>query len=149
LARRKNQLDKPIQIRQLLEKEIAKLIASSKFNKLYPFECGKCGSKDNFARQVFLIGGLPKSEYTSDNTQSLIAYHLKEKYAIENVFFKTHLRKFYVDSAKCNYCQSTRIKFDLIISDDLLAEVSRLTGKSIEQIRNEMKVIADKMAILP
>jgi hypothetical protein len=94
---------------------------------------------------VFWIGGVPKVEQNSDSTQALIAYHLKEKHDVGSVFFKTHRNEFYVDSAVCKRCDSTVIEFDIELSDEVLVEVSRLTGRPIEELRSEIETLAERI----
>lgn len=139
-------MNRPIQIRVLTNHETAGLTNSAKFNALRPICCKRCGNARNFGRRVFWIGGVPKAEQHSDSTQGLIAYHLKERYGVESVFFKTYRNKFYVDSAECKQCGSTVIEFDIELSDEVLAEVSKLSGKPIEELRSKIQGIAARIA---
>ena len=82
----------------------------------------------------------------SYSTQGLIAYHLKERYGVGSVFFKTYRNKFYVDSAECKRCGSTVIEFDIELSDEVLAQVSKLAGKPIEKLRSEIQGLAERIA---
>lgn len=139
-------MNRPIQIRALMEHEAIELTDSAKFNALRPVRCKSCGNKCNFGRRVFWIGGVPKAEQNSDSTQALIAYHLKERHGVGSVFFKTHRKAFYVDSAVCKRCGSPVIEFDIELSDEVLAEVSRLAGRPIEELRNEIEALAERIA---
>jgi hypothetical protein len=139
-------MNRPVQIRMLTEHETAELTNTAKFNALRPICCKKCGNTRNFGRRVFWIGGVPKAEQNSDSTQGLIAYHLKERYGVGSVFFKTYRNKFYVDSAECKRCGSTVIEFDIELSDEVLAEVSKLAGRPIEELRSEIQGLAERIA---
>jgi hypothetical protein len=95
---------------------------------------------------MFWIGGVPKTQQHSDNMQGLIAYHLKERYDVARVFFKTYRNTFYVDSAVCTQCGSTCIEFDIEVSDDLLAAVSKLSGRSLAEVRSGIQELAESIA---
>jgi predicted nucleic-acid-binding Zn-ribbon protein len=146
---RENQVSKPIQIRPLSEQETAKLMNTARFNVLSPTRCMSCGNTSDFERQVFWIEGVPKAEQNSDNTQALIAYHLKERHGVGSVFFKAHQNKFYVDSAKCKRCASTIIEFDIEFSDQVLAKISQLTATPIEKLKGEMEALAGRIGSDP
>ena len=139
-------MNRPIQIRVLTEYEAAELTDTAQFNALRPVRCKNCGNTCEFGRRVFWIGGVPKAEQNSNSTQSLIAYHLKERHGVGSVFFKTHRNELYVDSAVCKWCGSTVIEFDVELSDEVLAEVSRLTGRPIEELRSEIEALAERIA---
>ena len=139
-------MNRPIQIRALMEHEATELTDSAKFNALRPVRCKSCGNTCNFGRRVFWIGGVPKAEQNSDSTQALIAYHLKERHGVGSVFFKTHRKAFYVDSAVCKRCGSPVIEFDIELSDEVLAKMSRLAGRPIEELRNEIEALAERIA---
>ena len=139
-------MNRPLQIRPLWEHEAAELTATAKFNTLRPVCCKSCGNTCDFGRRVFWIGGVPKAEQNSESTQALIAYHLKERHGVGSVFFKTHRNELYVDSAICKRCASTVIEFDIELSDEVLAGVSRLTGRPIEELRSEMEALAERIA---
>ena len=146
---RENQVSKPIQIRLLSEQETAKLMNTVRFNFLSPTRCISCGNTSGFGRQVFWIGGVPKAEQNSDSIHELIAYHLKKSHGVESVFFKAQHNKFYVDSAKCKRCASTMIEFDIEFSDEVLAEISQLTGRPIEKLKGEMEALVEKVGSHP
>ena len=139
-------MKRPIQIRALTEHEATELTEDAKFNALKPVRCPSCGNTYDFGRRVFWIGGIPKSEQNSDSNQALIAYHLKKRHGVGSVFFKTHRNKFYADSAVCKRCGSIIVEFDIVLSDELLAEVSRLTGKPIEDVRSEIEALSERIA---
>jgi len=139
-------MNKPIQIRHLVELEAADLMKTAEFNALSPVRCMSCGSTSDFERQVFWVGGVPKAERNSDSSQTLIAYHLKEKYRVDSVFFKTNQNELYVDSAKCKRCASTMIEFDIELSDEVLAEISRLTTIPIKELKSGIEEHAKGIA---
>ena len=122
---------------------------TANFNALSPTRCLSCGNTSDFERRAFWIGGVPKAEQNSDNTQALIAYHLKERHGVESVFFKDQHNKFYVDSAKCKRCASTMIEFDIEFSDEVLTEISQLTGRPIEKLKGEMEALVEKVGSHP
>ena len=139
-------MNSPIGIRQLTEREVAALTGASKFNTLRPVRCTCCGNTCDFARRVFNIQGVPKTEQSSDSAQALIAGHLKERHAAESVFFKTFRGKFYADSAVCSKCGSTVVVFDIELTDEILTEVSRRTGRPIEQVRADIEILSERIA---
>ena len=139
-------MNRPIQIRALTEHETAELTNSAKFNALHPVCCKRCGNTRTFRRRMFWIGGVPKAEQHSDSTQGLIAYHLKERYDVASVFFKIYRNTFYVDSAVCKQCGSTLIEFDIELSDDVLAAVSKLSGRPLEEVRSAIQELAESIA---
>jgi hypothetical protein len=142
-------MNKPIQIRPLSEQEITKLMNTARFNALGPTRCMSCGNTSDFERRVFWIGGVPKAEQNSDNTQALIAYHLKERHGVESVFFKSVQNKFYVDSAVCKRCASTMIKFDIEFSDEVLAKISKLTATPVEELRSKLEAYTERIGSHP
>ncbi|NTU79104.1 MAG: hypothetical protein HGA45_06835 [Chloroflexales bacterium] len=132
-------MTRPIQIRALTEPETVALTQNAKFNTLHPARCLQCGNTQAFTRKVFWIGGVPKAEQASDDTQGLLAYHLRQRHEVMSVFFKTHQDQFYVDSARCERCGSTNIEFDLELSDDLLAAVAKLAGSPPAEVRSAIE----------
>jgi len=139
----------PIQTRALTEQQAGELTDTAKFKALRPVRCKSCGNTYDFGRRVFWIGGVPKAEQRSESTQALIAYHLKERNGVSSVFFKTHRNEFYVDSAVCGRYGATAIEFDIELSNEMLAEVSRLIGKPIEEMRSEIDALADRKRVVP
>jgi hypothetical protein len=71
---------------------------------------------------------------------------VKERHGVGSVFFKTHRKEFYVDSAVCKRCDSTIIEFDIELSDEVLVEMSRLTGRPIEELRSEIEALTERIA---
>lgn len=135
-----------IQIRMLTEQETAELTRSEKFNTLHPVRCTQCGNTQPFERTMFWIGGVPKAEQHDDSTQGRIAHHLKQRYNIVHVFFKTHRNRFYVDSARCTHCGSTAIEFDIALSDDVLAAVAKASGMPLAEVRRAIEAQAEHIA---
>lgn len=139
-------MNKPIQIKALTEHEAAELTQTAQFNALRPVRCKSCDHTGNFDRRMFWIGGVPKAERNSDRIQALIATHLRESKGMGSVFFKSHRKAFYVDSAICKGCGSTDVEFDIELSDGMLAEVARLVGKPVAEVKNEIAALAGKIA---
>lgn len=139
-------MNRPIQIRALTEPETVALTQNARFNTLHPSRCLQCGNTQAFTRKVFWIGGVPKAEQASDDTQGLLAYHLKQQHNVMSVFFKTHQNRFYVDSARCERCGSTHIEFDIELSDDLLAAVAKLVGSPPAEVQSEVEARAKSIA---
>ncbi|RRR70939.1 MAG: hypothetical protein EI684_12335 [Candidatus Viridilinea halotolerans] len=139
-------MQQTIKIRQLSEQETATLIRSDEFNNLQPSLCRKCGNRESFSRMVFWIGGVPKAKQKDNDTRSLIAYHLKQREGIEHVFFKNHSKRFYADSARCTSCGSTTIEFDIELTDEMIAVAAKLVGRSFEEVKREMAIIAERLA---
>jgi hypothetical protein len=140
------QMNKPIQIRPLSEQETTKLMNTAKFNALHPSCCKSCSNTSDFGRQVFWIGGVRKAEHNSDEIQGLLSYHLKQRYGVESVFFKSVQNKFYVDSAVCKRCASTMIEFDVEFTDDVLAKISQLTATPVEELRSRLEALVEQIA---
>jgi hypothetical protein len=138
-------MNTPIQIRALTEPQTTALTRNATFNTLHPVRCMQCGSTLAFERKLFWIGGVPKAEQDSDSTQGLIAYHLKERYDVTSVFFKSHRNRFYVDSARCKECGSTRIEFDIELSDDVLAAMAKLSGRPLAELRRAIEARAENI----
>ncbi len=129
-----------ITIRELSTHEVNQLLAEKRFAKLKPLTCSRCGEKTCFARRIFEITGVAKNKQADDQTQQLIRFHFKQRYSIDFIFFKTHEERFFVDSAVCGECKSTEIVYDIELFDqDLISEVSKLTGRSEAQVRKDLK----------
>ncbi|MFH1116718.1 MAG: PBPRA1643 family SWIM/SEC-C metal-binding motif protein [Pseudomonadota bacterium] len=140
-------MNKPIQIRLLSKQEAASLTGTSRFNLLRPARCKNCGNTYDFERRVFGVGGVPKADRSSDDTQALIAYHVRENFDVGYVFFKTYRDRFYVDSAVCRKCGSTLVTFDIDLTDEILAKASRIAGKPAEQVRADIEALADTITV--
>jgi hypothetical protein len=130
----------------LTEQEAAELTRSETFNALHPVRCTQCGNTQPFERTMFWIGGVPKAEQDDDSMQGLIAHHLRQRYNIVHVFFKTHRNKFYVDSARCTHCGSTAIEFDIALSDEVLAAVAKASGMPLAEVRRAIEAQAESIA---
>jgi ribosomal protein S27E len=146
LAGSEDAMTKPIQIRALTEQEAVALTHSTTFNALHPVRCTQCGNTQTFGRTIFWVGGVPRAEQHSTSTPGVIAHHLKERYDITSVFFKTYRNRFYADSARCKQCGSTTIEFDSELSDDLLAAVSKLVGRPLTEVRGAIEERAKNIA---
>lgn len=100
-------------IRELESIEVNKLLADDIYKNLSPVRCSDCGTKSGFNRRIFHITGVPKKKQADDATQNMLQYHFLHYHKIKYVFFRTHSKKFYVDSANCSSCKSTAIVYDL------------------------------------
>ncbi len=138
-----------IQLRLLTNQETAALTRRAKFNTLRPTTCQQCGHIGGFARQIFWIGSVSRTERSSEETQGLLRYHLRHRYGVDYVFFKSHGTAFYADSACCPQCGSTRIEFDLEFTDALLAEVTKVTGLPLDAVRRKLQHHVERGAALP
>ena len=132
------------QIQALTKSEMCRLIASNKFDTLKPIECDNCRNKRNFSRQIFLICGVPSSKRNDDLIQNIIGNTIRKNHGIEYLFFKTYKRKFYVDSAICSECSSTKVIYDIELTDDKLLKISRMLGRPVEEIRKGIEKEAEK-----
>jgi len=135
-----------IKIKPLNDDETIAVLKLPKFNILKPETCGDCGHSTDFTRKVFSIGGVRKDKRCDDEVQNLICSYIRETYGIAYVFFKSPNDKFFADTACCPKCQSTRIIFDIELTEDLLRQTSILTGKSIEKTRLGIEATAERLA---
>lgn len=153
-------MNNTIKIKLLSDSETLKLLQSPKFNRIKPDECKDCGyrthghnadgrnadernadGEDNaeFVRRIFIIKGVKKDKYSDDVIQKHIGSFFYKSLLIFAVFFKSSDDQFYADTASCPKCQSTNIIFDLEITDDLLREMSQLSGHPPEKIRRNIE----------
>jgi uncharacterized OB-fold protein len=112
---------------------------------LKPVACTKCGNKIDFERRLFQIKGVPKNKRSDDEIQYVIRYHFERTYSIDYIFFKSHGRKFFADSAICSNCQSTAITYDIDIDSDLISMIAKTTGKPKSQIKKDLNAISNKL----
>lgn len=134
-----------ISIEEIPDLEVRRLLKDTRFSRLKPVACTRCGEKAGFERRLFQIKGVPKSKHADDEIQGIIRYHLKQKYSIEHIFFKAVGRRFIVDTAICGGCQSTAITYDIELTSDLISEISKFTGKSESQLVKDLNVLTDKL----
>ena len=134
-----------ISIEEINELEVKRLLKDTKFSRLKPVACSRCGKKTGFERRLYQIKGVSKSKHSDDEIQEIIRYHFKKNYSIEHIFFKTVDRRFIVDTATCGGCQSTAIIYDIELTSDLMSEISKFTGKSESQLVKDLNVFADKL----
>ena len=135
-----------IKIEPLSDVETIAVLKLPKFNGLRPVKCEDCGHSAGFARKVFSIGGVKKDKLCDDEVQGIISSYIRKTYGIAYVFFKSPNSKLYADSACCPKCQSTKIIFDIELTDDFLSQASKLTGKSIEELRRGIEATAERLA---
>ena len=134
-----------ISIEKINELEVKRLLKDTKFSRLKPIVCSRCGKKTGFERRLYQIKGVSKSKHSDDEIQEIIRYHFKKNYSIEHIFFKTVDRRFIVDTATCGGCQSTAIIYDIELTPDLISEISKFTGKSESELVKDLNVFADKL----
>ncbi len=134
-----------IKIKLLSDVETIAIFKLPKFNGLKPVRCEDCGHRADFARKVFSIHGVKKDKFCDDDIQGMISSYIRKIYGIAYVFFKSPNSKFYADSACCPKCQSTKIIFDIELTDDFLRQASKLTGKSIEELRHGFDATAERL----
>ena len=134
-----------ISIGEISELEVKRLLKDTKFSRLKPVACSRCGKKTGFERRLYQIKGVPKSKHSDDEIQEIIRYHFKQNHSIEHIFFKTAGRRFIIDTATCGGCQSTAIIYDIELTSDLMSEISKFTGKSESQLVKDLNVFADKL----
>lgn len=136
----KNVLKETITIKELTSHEVSLLLEDKRFIKLKPTTCSQCGEKNSFTRRIFEIIGVSKNNQNDEETQNFIQYHFKQQYSIDFIFFKTHKERFFVDTAVCDKCKSTAIVYDIDLFDqDLISELSKVTGKPEFQIKIDLK----------
>jgi hypothetical protein len=87
-----------------------------------------------------------KRKQADNETQQLIQFHFKQRYAIDFIFFKTHEQRFFVDSAVCDGCGSTRVVYDIEFDQDLISEVAKLTGRSETQVKGDFEKAYAKLS---
>lgn len=136
---------KNISIIELDEIETKPILKDTKFSRLKPVACTKCGNKIDFKRRLFQIKGVTKSKRSDDEIQNVIGYHFKQNYFIDYIFFKSHGRKFFADTAICSDCQSTAITYDIDIDYDLISMIAKTTGKPESQIKKDLNEISNKL----
>ena len=129
-----------IKIEPLSDDEATAILKLPKFNGLKPVNCDDCGHSADFSRKIFGISGVKKNKRCDDEIQDIISSYISKTYGIAYVFFKSTNDKFYADSACCPKCQSTKITFDIALTDDFLSDISKLTGKPIEELRHGIEV---------
>jgi hypothetical protein len=71
-----------ISIEEINELEVKRLLKDTKFSRLKPVACSRCGKKTGFERRLYQIKGVPKSKHSDDEIQEIIRYHFKKNYLI-------------------------------------------------------------------
>ena len=131
-----------IRIRELSPDEVAGLIKDEKFNTLRPTFCSDCGQRAGFARRIFQIEGNIKED---ENIQGIVRHHMKQKHECEHVVFKVWRSGYYVDTAVCNNCSSSKIVFDIELNENMLAAISKLTNIPGAKIKQDIDRISSKL----
>ena len=128
-----------ITIRELGPVKTNRLLADDIFKRFFPVRCSSCGIKDGFSRRIFHITGVRKNKQADEATQNMLQFHFSFYHKIKHVFFRTHSKKFYVDSASCLSCKSTAIVFD--ISPDYIDYITpkymKAIGENIIQFKGK------------
>jgi hypothetical protein len=119
-----------ITIRELDPVETIKLIEDDTYNCLFPVRCSSCRITNGFNRRIFHITGVLKRKQSDETTQNMLQYHFLNFHKIKWVFFRTHSKKFYADSANCLSCKSTAVTFD-ISYEYAMSEYAKAAGKNI------------------
>ena len=134
-------------IKPLNDDETVSVLESPKFENLKPVRCLRCDHKGEFARRIFHILGVPTTKQCDDSTQNVITSYIQDTYGLSHVFFKSPNEKFYADSAICPKCQSTRIVYDIELTDDFLRMAAQITGQSADEMKKGIEATAKGLAI--
>ena len=133
-------MSQPIEVRALDDDETVAVMKLPKFDNLRPVRCSRCDHRGNFARRIFSITGVSKSKFSDDLIQETISSYISLTFGISYVFFKSpgSVKKLYVDSAICPMCQSTRVVFDIQLTDEFRRETARALGRP-EEVRRRFE----------
>jgi len=134
-------------ITPLNDEEVVSVLALPKFDNLKPVRCLRCDHQGDFARRIFHILGVPTTEQCDDSTHNIITSYIQNTFGLSHVFFKSPNDKFYVDSAICPKCQSTRIVYDIKLTDEILRMAARITGQSTDEMKNGIEATAKRLAL--
>jgi hypothetical protein len=123
-------MSKAIEVRALDDDETVAALQLPKFDNLKPVRCSRCDHRGDFARRIFSISGVSKSKFSDDAIQETISSYITATFGISYSFFKSpgSGNKLYVDSAICPVCQSTRVVFDIQLTDDFWRETAKALG---------------------
>jgi hypothetical protein len=135
-----------LKIRALDEDEITAVLELPKFHALKPVRCARCDHRGSFARRVFSITGVPKTKYCDDTIQNTISSYITKTFGLAYVFFKSPNSNFYADSAICPEYQSTRVVFDIELSDDFFRQAAKMVGQPVEELRRNLEGTAREIA---
>jgi hypothetical protein len=130
---------------ELAAHEVNQLLEDKRFSILRPSQCSRCRNSTIFTRRVFQIVGVKNSKQNDNDTQQIISFHFKQRYSIAYVFFKSHDKRFFVDSATCDICKSTAIIYDITLDSELLSKVGRLIGKSEAEVKGDLEKTHKKL----
>jgi hypothetical protein len=126
-----------ITIRELSSQEQELLLRDQKFSLLRPTFCSKCGNKTEFFRRTFEIKG--KNLATDEYARQIACYQVKSKHKCDHVFLKTRGKRYYIDTAICQRCQSTKIVYDIELNDELFEKASQFLNIPSSSIEREIK----------
>ena len=136
-------MNKKITIRELSSQELELLLREQKFNRLRPISCSECGNKTNFSRRVFEVKG--KRLATDEDARNLACYHVKTAHHCDSVFLKTRVKRYYVDTAICLNCNSTKIVYDLELNDEFLEEASKFLNIPSSSIKRDIESLLNSI----
>lgn len=128
-----------ITIQELSSQEKELLLKDRKFNQIGPSFCSECGNKTGFSRRIFAVKG--KSLASDEESQNLACYYVKTKHKCDHVFLKIKGKRYYVDTAICQRCQSTKIVYDLELNEELLQEASQFLNLPSSVIKREIESV--------
>ena len=129
----------------LADSEMESLITSPGFRNFGPVTCQGCGGVGPFARRIFRIVGVPRSKWADDEIQGLLSTHFHSAFGVESVFFRNRGDDFFADSAVCGSCGSSRIVFDIELTDEVLSQFAAMSGRGLSEIRSEIEGLAEKL----
>ncbi len=132
-------MNNKITLRELSSQELELLLKDQKFNQLRPISCSECGNQTNFSRRVFEVKG--KRLATDEDARNLACYHVKTSHHCDSVFLKTKGKQYYIDTAICQNCNSTKIVYDIELNDEFLEQASKFLNIPSSSIKRDIESI--------
>ena len=132
-------MNNKITLRELSSQELELLLKDQKFNQLRPISCSECGNQTNFSRRVFEVKG--KRLATDEDARNLACYHVKTAHHCDSVFLKTKGKQYYIDTAICQNCNSTKIVYDIELNDEFLEQASKFLNIPSSSIKRDIESI--------
>ena len=130
-------MNQKITLRELSSPELELLLKEPKFNRLRPVSCSECGNQTNFSRRVFEVKG--KKLATDEDVKNLACYHVQTAHHCDSVFLKTRGKQYYIDTARCPNCNSTKIVYDIELNDEFLEEAAKFLNIPSSSIKRELE----------
>ena len=121
-------VNRSYQVSELTKSQVAKLEKNPKYGNFGPSHCDECSCRAGFLRRVFDVAGAPTDDGEMDEYQNLMRDHMKRKHGLDYVFFRIVGGRQYIEGAICPDCNSSRVVFDIELSPDMNAELSRWLG---------------------